>query len=306
MIRDNSASAELAETITRSSSKQTYYTLRVFADRDLVADSYRAYAYFRWVDDRLDEDGLSQSQRIIFLQQQKKLLVSCLDGVFPDAPSPEEAMLVDLFHRKPGKNDGLQAYLQCMMAVMEFYVQRRGRLISQEELDQYTGWLAVAVTENLHYFIGNRCAAPVGEQRYIAVTAAHITHMLRDTLEDVEKGYFNIPREYLAEHQITAGEVKSPAYREWVHQRVKLARDYFRQGEAYLSQVQSLRCRVAGWVYVARFAYVLDLIEKDGYRLRHSYPERKQLDGILYMLRSVLTMLLCRPVSKYTNALTEL
>ena len=45
----------LAAGITKSASKQTYYTIRFFVDRDLVNDAYRAYAYFRWVDDVLDE-----------------------------------------------------------------------------------------------------------------------------------------------------------------------------------------------------------------------------------------------------------
>jgi len=29
--------------------------------------------------------------------------------------------------------------------------------------------------------------------RYLAVTGAHITHMLRDAVEDAEAGYYNIP-----------------------------------------------------------------------------------------------------------------
>ena len=82
-----------------------------------------------------------------------------------------------------------------MMAVMAFDADRRGRLISQAELNEYTHWLAVAVTEAMHYFIGHDCASPLGPTRYLAVTGAHITHMLRDALEDVEAGYYNLPAE---------------------------------------------------------------------------------------------------------------
>ena len=45
---------KFAEEITKASSKQTYHTIRLFADRERRADAYRAYAYFRWVDDVLD------------------------------------------------------------------------------------------------------------------------------------------------------------------------------------------------------------------------------------------------------------
>ena len=46
----------LAASITKAASQQTYYTIRFLADRELVPDAYRAYAYFRWVDDALDAE----------------------------------------------------------------------------------------------------------------------------------------------------------------------------------------------------------------------------------------------------------
>ncbi len=46
-----------AEAITRFASEQTYFTIRLLVDRDHVEDAYRAYAYFRWLDDRLDAGG---------------------------------------------------------------------------------------------------------------------------------------------------------------------------------------------------------------------------------------------------------
>ncbi len=51
-----------AESITRSASKQTYYTIGFLVDRERVADAYRAYAYFRWVDDTLDEGFVSADE----------------------------------------------------------------------------------------------------------------------------------------------------------------------------------------------------------------------------------------------------
>ena len=50
----------LAASITQAASKQTYYTIRFLVDDWLVDDAYRAYAYFRWVDDWLD-DGTPHS-----------------------------------------------------------------------------------------------------------------------------------------------------------------------------------------------------------------------------------------------------
>jgi phytoene/squalene synthetase len=61
---ENHLTQTLAADITRSASKQTYYTIKLFVDRDLVEDAYRAYAYFRWVDDVLDEHAGAQAEKI--------------------------------------------------------------------------------------------------------------------------------------------------------------------------------------------------------------------------------------------------
>ena len=45
-----------ASSITKAASKQTYYTIRFLVDRERVDDAYRAYGYFRWVDDVLDAE----------------------------------------------------------------------------------------------------------------------------------------------------------------------------------------------------------------------------------------------------------
>src|SRR6185369_5839891 len=171
----------LASGITRAASKQTYYTIRFLADRERVADAYRAYAYFRWVDDVLDAESTSSVGRSVFITRQKSILEKCYRGESVRDVDIHEKMLVELIQHDAEKNSGLQIYLRNMMSVMAFDAARRGRLISQSELDEYTRWLASAVTEAMHYFIGHGCYAPQNKARYLAVTAAHITHMLRDT-----------------------------------------------------------------------------------------------------------------------------
>src|SRR5215212_3080049 len=187
----------LPPTITKAASKQTYYTIRFLVDRDRTADAYRAYAYFRWVDDTLDGESLSNQARLFFLVRQKSLLDKCYQGQSIQDATLEEQMLIGLVQHDHKKNSGLQSYLRNMMRVMEFDARRRGRLISQAELNEYTLCLATAVTEALHYFIGNKSYAPHNETRYLAVTGAHIAHMLRDTFDDLQAGYYNIPREVL-------------------------------------------------------------------------------------------------------------
>ena len=296
MNKNNHSSGELAAAITKSSSKQTYYTIRFLADRDRVADAWRAYGYFRWVDDRIDLETASNSERIAFAGRQQAILESCYRGGALPVLCPEECMLVDLIHNDHEKNNGLQTYLRGMMDVMVFDAGRRGRLVSQAELSEYTRKLALAVTEAIYYFIGHDDPSPRHEARYLAVTAAHMVHMLRDALEDVDAGYFNIPREVLALRGISPQDVTSDSYREWVCGRIQLARGYFQAARECTAQVRNWRCRLAGYAYTARFEWLLDAIERDQYCLRAEYPERKSLQAGLWMAWSALTALFAVPI----------
>jgi phytoene/squalene synthetase len=283
MMNNITPQETLAESITKAASKQTFYTIRFLADRERVADAYRAYAYFRWVDDKLDAESVSASERIDFLERQKSLLEKCYRGEAPQDAALAENMLIELVRYDHEKNSGLQSYLCNMMQVMEFDAKRRGRLISQNELNQYTHWLASAVTEAMHYFIGHNCFSPHDETRYLAVSAAHITHMLRDTFDDMQVGYYNIPREVLEANHIVRHDVQSDAYRAWVKSRVFLAREYFKAGKGYFARVQNLRCCLASLAYIARFEWLLDTIEREGYSLRPQYNERKSVGTGLRM-----------------------
>jgi phytoene/squalene synthetase len=285
-VKDHTASS-----ITKSASIQTYYTIRFLADRERRGDAYRAYAYFRWVDDLLDADSASGPARLSFLERQKSLLEKCHQGWMPVDVSFQENFLVELV-RHGDTSSGLQLYLDNMMQVMEFDARRRGRLISEGELNEYTHWLSVAVMEAIHHFIGHDDDSPHDETRYLAVAAAHITHMLRDTFDDIHLGYYNIPGEVIETHHIGPQDTQSEAYRDWVRSRIALARQYFKAGKQYFARVQNPRCRLACYAYIARFEWLLDTIERENYFLRPQYPERKSTrTGLLMSWLALSTML---------------
>src|SRR5258708_5051440 len=193
MEQNVEASSKLAIRITSETNKQTYYTIRLLVDRDRIANAFRAYAYFRWVDDWLDCGETKREDRLTFIARQQAVMECAYEGVLLPNLSVAERMLADLIRSDQDSYSGLGAYIRNMMAVMAFDAHRRGRLASQDELSHYTQHLAVAVTEALLYFIGHERMAPPGEARYMAVIGAHVTHMLRDAIEDSDAGYFNVP-----------------------------------------------------------------------------------------------------------------
>lgn len=280
--RTHMPDAALPLRITRAASAQAYYTARFLVDRDRRLDAYRAYAYFRWVDDWLDQRESERSERLAFVTRQQALVERGYRGEWPDDLTAEERMLASLIARDDEPDSGLQSYIRNMMAVMAFDADRRGRLITERELSAYALSLSAAVTDALHYFIDHDHAPPRSDARYLPAMAAHITHMLRDTFEDGEAGYFNIPRELLESSGIGPRAVASSPYREWVRDRVRQARAYFAAGADYLDQVRSLRCRIAGYAYMARFTGILDAIEREEYQLRPAYPDTQ---GLSYGLR---------------------
>jgi hypothetical protein len=289
----------LAEAITKVASKQTYFTIRFLVDRQLVDDAYRAYAYFRWIDDVVDEglpvwwdaDDGGRLVRSRFLERQKALLEACVSGEEPGEVDPHEAMLVELLRDADRSDPRLIAYLRHMMLVEDFDVGRRGRLVTRQELDDYTRWLAIAVTEAMHYFIGNGAAAPHDEERYLAVSGAHIVHMLRDTYSDVRAGYFNVPREVLEASSIGPADVRCDAYRAWVRERVLLARASFDAGQSYFARVHSRRHRLAGIAYMARFQWLIETLERNGFTLQAEYADARSAATGLRMGRYVVSSL---------------
>jgi phytoene/squalene synthetase len=298
-------SDRLAAEITQSASKQTYYTILFLADRDRVADAFRAYAYFRWLDDQVDDGSGSKPEKIALIQSQKDLLERSYRSEISIEILPEERMLVDLIRHDTEAKSGLQIYLRNMMDVMLFDARRRGHLISQAELTDYSRKLSIAVTEALYYFIGHNDPSPQHKARYFAVYAAHVIHMLRDALEDTRAGYFNFPCEVFDLHGISPLDVSHPAYREWVCGQVQLARAYFLTARECTAQVKNWRCRLAGFLYTARFEWMLRAIERDNYCLRREYPERKSLRAGLWMAWSALSAIFALPeIKAIPNKLT--
>jgi hypothetical protein len=96
--------ASLARAVTKSASLQTFTTIRLLTDRGRSADAYRAYAYFRWVDDWLDGETAGEAERRVFLARQLDLVKRCYADEPPAAVSREEAILVDLIRNNPERN----------------------------------------------------------------------------------------------------------------------------------------------------------------------------------------------------------
>ena len=292
----NRSTADLARSITWKGSKQTFFTGRLLIDRVLLDDFYRAYAYFRWVDDVIDISSHSDEERINYIKRQRDLIDGLYNNVRLADLAPEEEILADLIDHDRGENSGLKSFIRNMFAIIEFDAYRVGWEIDQDELNWYSSCLSRSVTDGIQYFIGNGQPYPDGDNRYSAATGAHIAHLLRDTIPDTAGGFINIPVEYLEMHHIKRDDVESQPYQDWVRKRVQEARHKILEGKRYLDGLAVLRCKVAGYWYCARFEAVLATIERDGYLLRADYKEQHKIStwlkigwlGIIISFRHII------------------
>lgn len=269
--------ATLAETITRGSSFQTYVTIKLLVDKPLVLDCFKAYAYFRWLDDEIDIRCKTRKKRLDFIKRQKHIIQkSYLNKPLSDLTA-EEKMIVALVSTNRNKKSKLGSFILNFFRIIEFDAYRKNTLISQKELTWYSKTLSIAVTDGIEYFINHRFSYPASTNHYRAGIGAHITHMLRDYHEDIPDGFVNIPKEYLQKHQLSPTDVGSPAFRNWVINQVTLARQYFRDGKTYIAALPVLKGKIAAYWYCARFESVLDVLEKDSYTLRFHYSRQSNL-----------------------------
>lgn len=298
-------SAKLAKLITRKSSKQTYYTALLMVDRDLIGDFFRAYAYFRWVDDFIDISANTHEEGIGFIERQKALIDNLYNGDTQSDLDPHEQMAADLVRNDRTAHSGLQSFIQNMMAIIEFDAKRKNRLITEEELDWYTEHLGFSVTDGIQYFVGNGHPYPRLDDQYLAATAAHVTHLLRDMWIDIQAGFINIPAKILRRGKLEPEDFHHPDFQNWVRGRVELAHRLFVEGKRYLDRLDILRCKIVGYWYCARFEGVLKTIERDGYVLREAYHDRKRLSAWLQMLWIWLRVSLQHVYSKQKSELSR-
>lgn len=296
-------SASLARKITWKSSKQSFFTALLLVDRPLVNDCFRAYAYFRWVDDQIDNEP-SYHHRHAFSLRQSKLIKSLYRGEQPIDITVEESLLVDLINHDRQSNSKLRSFIDNFFAIIAFDGERKGKPISVRQLTWYEQTLGRAVTDAIQYFIGNHDNYPENPDRCQGAIAAHITHMLRDLRGDVSSGYINIPSETLTEYQFQPVDYGHKTYRSWIQQRTIQARLGFRQNKAYIDQMQNLRCKIAATWYTARFETILDMIEADDYYLRDDYSEHKNLSNWVRMGKIAIKILLHHTLKESVDSST--
>ncbi len=280
----NLKAEQLAQTITKKSSIQTYYTIKLLFDKPLVNDGYKAYAYFRWIDDQVDVFIKGDQVRHEFIQRQRNIIEATYNQIAISDLTPEEEMIVELIKTEPSRDSRLASYILNLFNIIEFDVYRKGKLITEKELDWYSESLGKSVTDCIAHFIDHDKTYPNTANKYDAATASHVIHMLRDYQEDLADGFMNIPKEYLDENKIQPTDIKNQVLKEWVKMRIEEAKQKFISGREYINQIPSLRSKIAATLYCVRFEWLMTEYEKNNYNLDTKLSHRNNLVSYLRMI----------------------
>ena len=283
--------AKLAKEITKSGSKQTYYIAKLLVDKEFISDFFRAYAYFRWIDDIIDDESISRKECETFTKRQRGIIEGLYTGTTEKdlSLSIEETMLLHAVLNDSKKSNGLRSFIENMFAIIEFDAYRKYTTITSEKYNWYTKTLAQSVTDGLQYFIGNKITYPESNSRLSAALGSHIIHLLRDTFEDVATGFFNIPTDYCCKYNLDYNNLDLSACKDWVKSQVDIAKELFINGKKYIKTMNNKRCRIAALWYCARFEGVLNRIERDDYMLRKHYKERKSIKTYIKLIKVYLS-----------------
>ena len=125
----------LAEKITRDGSVQTYRTVKLLVDKDLQHDSFKAYAYLRWIDDQIDEHLKTVKACTSFMKRQQQIIDAAYGNKKLPKLTDEELMVVELIHDNSTNNPKLKSFIINFVEIIDFDARRKDRVLSEDRLN---------------------------------------------------------------------------------------------------------------------------------------------------------------------------
>ena len=252
-----------------------------------------AYAYFRWVDDIVDSEDASIDQKTTLLDRQRAWIAELYENpeslrVISSLTAEEQLLFFVIQHDLAGGKQALRLSISDMLRSIEMDATRRGRVVSSEVLTQIQMHRTRAFADFVSTLLHQRTLVGAENRLLVFALACDEAHKLRDLIQDVTFGYFNISFEELREYEIDLNDLNCPGLREYVKDKVSSTRASFTRARRDLRHV-SATLRAACLIYGLRHLMLLKAIENDAYYLRFSY-----VLGVRHFIRSTLREMMWR------------
>lgn len=257
-----------AARLTRDKAR-SFYLASLFLPVEVRHEVHTLYAFYRTVDDLVDEppSGLSrQDIRAQLFEWEAALRGNAVPN------NPFVASVVGLAER----NDLPLHYLCMVLEGARFDVDMR-MIETRRELLRYSVLMAGSVGMVMSHLFGARDEESLAAASDLGV-AMQITNVLRDVGEDLRRGRIYLPREELEAHgyslaALQRGEV-DPAFCRVMRSMARDARVYYASGVAGIPRLdRSVQFAVS--LAATLYGRILDKIEDTGF---HVFTQRASLN----------------------------
>lgn len=252
--------------VVRKNNWVTFWLGRLCFGPAAYKDLVLLYRFLREIDDYVDAPGRSYRDAKVFLKRHRCWIEEAYTR--PELCPVRLISPVIEYDRKNGRR--LEPVIAGMLDVFEFDAQRKGQVVSRDELLSYSKALTRCYVGMLLAFLdGPGDCRTAGE---VLAHACHRVHMLRDYHEDSKLGYINVPQEALRKHGLNVLGSSDKDLRAYVREESGSIAALFKQGKDELARTARLRVKIIGAMYCFHYETILHRLEDSSYCLQRNYP----------------------------------
>lgn len=276
------------QSVTRQQAKNFYYGLRLTPEPKRSA-MYAVYAWMRAADDLADEDAPVEQKRREIERFRQATHEAIATGQAPaDVPAVHAAMwpaVAKTFaeYRVPVK------YLDEMVDG-QMLDQSKTQYATFEELYHYCYQVASTVglvCITIWGYDGREQTRLMAEQRGVAL---QLTNILRDIIEDAERGRVYLPADELERFGVSIERLQrgeaDDAFDKFMRFQIERAEDFYRKSQA-LEAYLDPGCRPTSWALMRIYHCLLARISRDPRRVLHGRTRLRKRRKLLIALRAM-------------------
>lgn len=263
---NKSLSSECGNKVRKSHPFTFWYSFSFFS-RSRRNTLFRAYEYFRWVDDYIDDKKTLTKDAKRLLSREIRL-ISTLYSHKPITPTYIfEEYISSVISEDYENRNGMQEIINGFFCALSWDVRRRNRIPTAKELTSYSQYLGCSYSQGITYGLNYHPT----DSRFLEVSnncgvAAHITHMLRDFFIDLEIGYINISKEDIEKYHINLSSNRQDlkmALSPWCKDQFLKTQNLFNQGLNSINKLPGFRARFAFRLISIRYLLILKKVKRD-------------------------------------------
>jgi 15-cis-phytoene synthase len=281
-------SARSALRLTRSKAR-SFYLASLFMPSSIRADVHALYAFYRTVDDLVDE------QPDAFNRQDRVAILSAWESALRGEQPADNAFVGGAIGLASRYNIPID-YLCLVLEGARFDLEMR-TIETRQELIHYSVLMAGSVGMVMSHILGARDVESLSAASDLGV-AMQITNVLRDVGEDLTRGRIYLPLDELQKHGCGIGDLKrgqvDESFRGVMQTLALLAREYYDSG---MRGIPRLDRSSQFSIYLAATLYrrILDKIEEQDFNV---FSRRASLGAAEKWMMTMPTYLAHRQVDR--------